>query len=1488
MRPSCIHWLICHALVLLAGIGQMAGGGSAAMGADEAALRLSGRDRVVFVGDSITGLGQNSPDGFVHLIGEAMKKASGEAPTLVALGGSGQGVASWGGVESGSRQKESFLDVKGVGVKSTLDGGADVLVIMLGMNDVLAPYVGPDPQSLDQWTSQYRQLVQSLKTRTKARVVALAGITPCTEGRQSPRNLLIRQLNDRARALAKELGCRWLPTNQSVFDLLDRGRKINADFHITRDYVHPNEAGHLGIAIAMLRGLDQAAAADHLETRVTALLAKTPKTAAAPKAPPAWLVGTGLVQMWNGDGGTFDPVASRTAVDEAIEKGQDFTGPIEVARGKVLTWQRVVPSVDFVGGAAPGSIDFTAVAVGQNFEGAYAARWIHCDRARAVQLELSMQTFAGDHYLSVWLNGKSAYQGLINAAPGLRAVASVDLRQGWNVLVLKSNHRTWQWQCAATLLPQQGDDLADLRYESRLPSNSPATTVPSSSFVQPALRYHLDQPAQVTLVIDDAQGQRVRNLLAAGARPTGDHEETWDGLDDRGQAAKAGEYRWRGIVHGPITSHFQGAFNSPGNPPWVTLRPVEWYLRAGTNGGWLSDHAAPLCSYADGDRIFLGAEIAEAGHSIIQVDPTGQKQLGILWLSQGCANILSAEGDVLYAASEKAWMGDYIAVSRFDLKTRGHVPNPPALKQVRADATFIKEKRDDFNGVKGMVLTPQAIVLSLADRNRLAFFGRDDAKHFKDIPLPQAGAIVKTPAGAFLGISGRQIVRLDLEKGAHQPLITDHLEQPSGLTVAKDGTIYVTDLAPAEQCIKVFSATGKFQRLIGKPGGRHEGEFDPQAMSSPTSISIDGRGQLWVTEHDQLPKRVSVWGSDGRLIRDMIGGPSYGGGGAVDPLDSSRAYYQGMAFQWEKWPGTYRMTDLLFRIEDHLDLPLKMSGELVGHFPVERDGRMYLVQDSGPLMPGAFIGELRDHHLIPRAMVGTLGRLKAAWAKQHAEFVQQLPTPKGQGMFLWVDKNEDGRAEPAEVCVQADWDATALWSLRIGPDLSFHAVSSDVIMIISPLSDKGVLDYDLSKARRVPKPEIAMRYGISALAADLQGNLIVNCGQEAQQGDRDNYLFGLSPQGKILWTYPNPYPANWHASPRPRLGDIQHTLNVEGVAHVSDQAGDVFQLNGNKGFRYLFTTDGLFVAQLFGDARLSPWQQSLGEARFDMPMQDVSLGDECFFGWFGRGKDGRFLQVLGKDSSSVMEIKGLESIRRLPGDSIRLSAPAIAPTMRAGGQPPSVDVGVGEVNDAWMRAGVRSFPADQPVARFAMGASESELYLRINVTDDTPLVNSGDDPSTLFKTGDAVDFCFAIDPALSSSRLQPALGDVRILFTVHQGKPIAVRYRFVVPGTKLPVVFTSPAGRSTLDDVSILSHTRVEVKRQEHGYELLARIPWAELGLSRRPTGTLLGDVGVIFSDPSGSRNIARYYYYDQGSQTVSDLPAEAKVCPARWGPFRF
>lgn len=417
------------------------------------AATIASHDRIIFIGDSITGQGQNSPDGYIHLIAQSLKETLPDgAPTLIALGGSGQGVDGWTNVENSSRQKPICLDVKDVDVKATLDTGADVLVVMLGMNDVLSPFVDPEPSSLDQWAQRYRTLIQALKQRAHPRISALATITPCTEDPRSPRNRVIAEMNQRITKLAKSLDCCLLPTSESVLELLAKGRKINLAFHVTADYVHPNDAGHLAIAAAMLRGLDQQAAADRVTARVPELIASHPTDNTVTSTPPSWLVGTGLVQRWNG--ASFDPMANRTAVDEAVERGDDFTKPMEVAKGKTLSWSKYVPSVDYVGGPASGSIDFTAVTFGRIYDCGYAARWIHSSRARACHLQLSTQTFAGETYLAVWLNSKKVYQGKLTGEPDRKVIVPIEARVGWNSLVVKSNHLQWQWQVAADLLPK--------------------------------------------------------------------------------------------------------------------------------------------------------------------------------------------------------------------------------------------------------------------------------------------------------------------------------------------------------------------------------------------------------------------------------------------------------------------------------------------------------------------------------------------------------------------------------------------------------------------------------------------------------------------------------------------------------------------------------------------------------------------------------------------------------------------------------------------------------------------------------------------------------------------------------------------------------------------------------------------------------------------------------------------------------------------------
>jgi lysophospholipase L1-like esterase len=510
-----------------------------------------GNGRIVLVGDSITGQSRNYTAGFAHQMEWALKATYPDCkPDLVALGGSGAGVTAWLNTEKRARTAEFLLDVKGVPVKPSLDQPADGLVIMLGMNDVLSPYVADNPTSLDQWTENYRQLVLALKERLHPRVIGLATVTMDTEDPASPKNAMIGKLNDRVKGLAAELGCRLLLTGAAVQDVLRQGRRLRPDFHVANDFVHPNEAGHIGIAMAMLRGLGEEQAAQHLaDVRLAALLRKTAgagptlsyeltpiretfagdrasfrlqywwtasaeqpqgqvrialrgpgwdvKPAEATSAEvefvvtgtpehaenlltleasdghktveqkvrisPPWLVGFGLIQpFWSGM--KFDPTRAAVPFDEMIRRGEDITASSDAQPGPRLHWTRYYPSVNYTGLDAAGSVDFSAITHAQNFEAGYVARWIHSPRERSVRLTLGTRAFAGALYLSAFLNGNDVYRGQLTDEPRKQKQVDLRLRQGWNALVIKANHCTWQWQFAADLLPAGDDSLDDLRY----------------------------------------------------------------------------------------------------------------------------------------------------------------------------------------------------------------------------------------------------------------------------------------------------------------------------------------------------------------------------------------------------------------------------------------------------------------------------------------------------------------------------------------------------------------------------------------------------------------------------------------------------------------------------------------------------------------------------------------------------------------------------------------------------------------------------------------------------------------------------------------------------------------------------------------------------------------------------------------------------------------------------------------------------------------
>ena len=516
------------------------------------ATLLHPTDRILFCGDSITGHSRNLADGYRNQMDWALRQVHPTSTNvLLSLGGSGHGVGSWMGVATRTNPVPFYLDVRGVEVRTTLDAGADVLVIMLGMNDLLSPYIADTPAGLQAWRQRYIDLIRTLRTRTHPRLVGLGTITLLTEDLQSSKNIARAKLNRQITEIAATEGCLVFATGEETERLLRRGRALDPAFHVAGDFVHPGAAGHTAIAMAMLNGLGETEAAQRLEARYLGALIPTnsypalscdlvttslapntqtntytitywwtagPTTNRSPALslalPDGWRLDsqvhadtTGVFRVsgnpdkitntvvltatsggitrtqtlaipapWRVSGGIpnpaawprrpsfiFDPTNSIRDFDLPLIRGEGFSASI-TNRGNVYPWTIYTPSVNYTGGFNPGSIDAFAIVFGNTFDCLYAARWIHSDKVRNVDLRLSTSVFAGTIGLNVWVNGQSCYAGTITSEPAKTATASAAFCAGWNRLLIKCDHVTWQWQFTCSLIGRDADDLADLRY----------------------------------------------------------------------------------------------------------------------------------------------------------------------------------------------------------------------------------------------------------------------------------------------------------------------------------------------------------------------------------------------------------------------------------------------------------------------------------------------------------------------------------------------------------------------------------------------------------------------------------------------------------------------------------------------------------------------------------------------------------------------------------------------------------------------------------------------------------------------------------------------------------------------------------------------------------------------------------------------------------------------------------------------------------------
>ncbi|QJW98931.1 hypothetical protein [Frigoriglobus tundricola] len=1037
-------------------------------------------------------------------------------------------------------------------------------------------------------------------------------------------------------------------------------------------------------------------------------------------------------------------------------------------------------------------------------------------------------------------------------------------------------------------------------------------------FLGVPVRFRLDAASRVTLVIEDARGNRVRNLVGETLFPAGENTIYWDGYDDgeRGETGALtrrrvapGTYAVRGLTHAGIRATYEMSVYNPGSPPWATRDRA---------GGWLADHSPPAdvlylpdpvrAPNGKGDARFLVcATSAEAGDEFVWLDAEGRRLYGTndgFWGGTHLARDVGPEpapGHFAYVFQSGQRDPD-----NFNIEVRGFKTDGGQLESVikyprlRRQPTF---KGNEQYSSDGLAVHNGHLVFAVTALNKLVFADVRTKKVLGEFRLTAPKAPAFDRQGRLYVLSAGKLKRFDVSENRagldnERTLVEKGLEAPARLTLDSTGNLYVSDWGRSHQ-VKVFDPQGRLLRTIGRAGGPQLGPYDESRMNHPCGTTIDDRGQVWVAEGDLTPKRVSVWKPDGTFLRALYGPTKYGGGGALDPKDRARFYYneggRGIEFALDWKTGASAIKSIYSRPDLMTDLETMPGPAPERAFYVA--GRQYMVNCyNGGLRysndRGAGIWRMDDTRTArPVALIGNGADLVNdiwGWRMKNREAIVKLwaaHNPRDV-LFVWSDTNGDGVAQADEIrwvaedhsaAPRADIGGIGLMPL-VHPDLSFTTAFGT--RVAAPTLDaRGVPVYDLGTRTTVGDPK------------QVRAPLIA--GQRAlTHTDSDGWWMGFDLKGERRWRYPAT-PEEEVAVPGAMVAPTR--LLGPPVTPADGQAGPVVAINGEMGAVFLLTADGLFVQTLGGDARLLPPLAETNPKR-GWEVKNVTFQQEHFHPTINQTADGGIYLVAGFQQSTLLKLDGWDGIKRRDFGTVTVGAgdlaglPAtVVQIARKDGRPkediavlrqgPKVD---GDLSD-WP-AGTRWMLIDDRTAA-AVAVDGENLYAALRGDDAKVLDNTGTDPRYLFKSGGALDLMIGTDPKAARDRTAPAAGDVRVVVTRTDGKPAVTLYRAVAPGAPKAdgVQFESPIGKVGFDQVQSISE---HVRLAGAGGNFEFSVPLKVLGFKPAANTEVLADIGVLRG--LEGRTVRRTYWSNKHTVLVSDLPSEARLYPERWGIWQF
>lgn len=1048
--------------------------------------------------------------------------------------------------------------------------------------------------------------------------------------------------------------------------------------------------------------------------------------------------------------------------------------------------------------------------------------------------------------------------------------------------------------------------------------------------------FEMPQDGKATLLICDAEGNRIRNLVNGQPFAKGPQMVEWDGRREDGTVAEPGTYTVRTVTHPGLSARIVGRFANGGEKLWEPYGP---------------NHVPFVTLCARGDRVLAASLFTEGGSSMVIMDLEGRRTNAFAnsW-NLGNAALHAVSGEAQWYAfrekreTAKAPDGTEKETSLLQIFAYSWETPEPAQVRLRGGEG---ERADGFRRRDATALAGAPSLTGVAKAGELTYVGDRLRGGVALYRLAETGPLVTevtdtgvvypladpgplTAEGAHIYVmEGRRVWMLDSAHTNAPPQLRCELPAVPSRIAVRDGRLYA--LREGEHQIFVHDlADGRLLRTLGEPGGPYAGPWRPDRLVLPNHLHFAADGSLWVTESRASPKRLTRWDvASGRVTLEKLGSERYGSPGCgMDPERPGR--WLGLDAEWQvDWERQLRerITGSLFAAESR-------EGES-GRWDVPPiDNRSYVFEHRGDRTFVLGIGsavtfyELRDHRLIPRALLSTpgiyshgIGRERGTCAPlveaYNRAFAAELADPRrrfpsaiynGRIPMLWVDANGNERLDADEISFPpADVEASiGYWGTRLpGLEFSLQVRRAQRIFLLpfSPLGGTadGRLRYSMEKAL-ADAVEITSPLPAGA-SAPMDVSVSDRFGRVLTLSSLP-YLLAFSPAGRLEWYFRNTFPGvhGSQKAPLPVPGELQGINFALGTAPFSETA-EVVALQNNHGRIYFLTTDGVYLDELFDDVRV---------ARARGP---GLIGGEAFGGSFAYDRvHGRYILQAGGGGVRVYEIEGLQAVRELPPLRLEVSAEmllaAAERTAGAAGRdrvPPDLRIPrVAQHRQAMPRLAAWQHGIWQ--VRLYGGYDAENLYLQYEVIEPSPWVNRGTDPLRLFKTGDCVDFQLAALADPDVPRRHAAIGDVRVLAggeakpapgsaPAARGSgvaPVVALYRYRIPEAEKtaarPAEFASPVQRYVVEDARLPDAIRAGVQRQEQSYRVHLTIPLQELGLQpdTLPGRRLRADFGVIFGDAEGTINVARSYWANPETGLVNDEPGEMQPQPHRWGFVTF